>query len=322
MINKIKLALVLGLTCFYSNANAWFFFFLPPSVTRGVSDSITGAKGNICVNEKTKVGDVITSLAGNTAKILSVSGTSSMCSNPALTIRADIEYTFTFKSNAGVNLSDDYEAKPLTDLQRYNGTLLIAASKTTRNKGVVINAREKKATSDPQSLADSVEKVQLSTLAEGVSKNAEQLKINGSNAWRFEVHGKTKGVFGSEVVFIITILEGDTELLIVNAYTQKANYEKDKEELRKLSDDITGITKSQSSTQSNTQSEKPQLSDILTSPEKPSNENTSKSVNIGSKLRELSNLLSDGLITKDDYELKKSELLNGVDPVTQYHRQF
>jgi len=132
-MKKINFLLFIGILCFYTNANALFFFFIPGSVTRGAADAITGAKGNICVREAAKVGDVVPSVAGNTMKILSLSGTSSMCSNPALPIRADVEFTFTFKSNAGVNLSDEYEAKTLTDFQRYNGTLLMAASKNTRN---------------------------------------------------------------------------------------------------------------------------------------------------------------------------------------------
>jgi len=231
MTKKIGFVFLL-LMCFYTNANAFFFFFIPGSAMRGISDAITGAKGNICVKESAKVGDVIPSLAGNTMKILSLSGTSSICNNPALPIRADVEFTFTFKSNAGVNLSDEYEAKPTTDLQRYNGALLTATSKTTRNKGVVINSREKKPNDDPNALASNVEKQQISNLAEGVSKNAEQLKISGLNAWRFEVHGKTKGVFGNEMVYIITVLEGANEILVINAYTQLSNYEKDKVELQ------------------------------------------------------------------------------------------
>jgi len=304
---------VIILFCFSQNANAVFFFFIPGSVTRGVADSISGAKGNICVKEVTKVGDVLPSVAGNTMKILSLSGSSTMCTNPALPIRADVEFTFTFKSTAGVNLSDDYEAKPLTDLQRYNGALLLAVSKSTKNKGIAINAREKKPNADPQSLASNVEKAQVSTLVEAVSKNQEQIKLNGSNAWRFEVHGKTKGVFGTEMVYIVTVIEGDNEILVITAYTPASNYEKDKDELRKVASEITGIS---ANTTAITEIIKPnnqqQLTESAAKTEVAAPSANTSSSNIGNKLRELAKLLSDGLITKEDYEVKKAELLKNM----------
>lgn len=312
-MKKIQYILFVGVLFFYTNANAWFFFFIPSSVTRGVADAISGAKGNICVKEVTKVGDVLPSVAGNTMKILSLSGTSAVCANPALPIRADVEFTFTFKSTAGVNLSDDYEAKPLTDLQRYNGSLLLAASKSTRTKGIVINAREKKPNTDPQSLASNVEKAQISNLAEAVSKNPEQLKLNGSNAWRFEVHGKTKGVFGTEVVYIVTVLEGDNEILVVNAYTPAANYEKDKDELRRIASEITGITANTTvAPETTTSTIQQQTNQVVEKNEVSVPTGNTNSSNIGNKLRELAKLLSDGLITKEDYDLKKTEILKNM----------
>ena len=296
-----------------TNANAWFFFFIPSSVARGAADALTGAKGNICVKESAKVGDVQSSVAGNTMKILSLSGTSTLCTNPALPIRADVEFTFSFKSNAGVNLSDDYEAKPLTDLQRYNGSLLTATSKTTRNKGVVINAREKKSNTDPQSIASGVEAAQKSNLVDAVSKNPEQLKLNGTNAWRFEVHGKTKGVFGTEMVYIVSVLEGDNEILVVNTFTPASNYEKDKDELRKVVSEISGIKAAPNeiaATEKSVSQNDPNATSIAADLNaSSSNQSTS---NIGNKLRELTKVLSDGLITKQDYELKKTELLKNM----------
>ena len=312
-MKKINFIVLVGLLCFNTNTNAAFFFFIPGSVTRAVADAISGAKGNICVREAAKVGDVVPSAAGNTMKILSVSGTSSMCTNPALPIRADVEFTFTFKSNAGVNLTEDFEAKPLTDLQRYNGILLIANSKTIKNKGVVINSREKKSNADPQSIASSVEKIQIGNLAEGIGKNAEQLKLNGSNAWRFEVHGKTKGIFGTEMVYIITVLEGDNEILVVNAFTEVSRYEKDKDELRKVSAEITGIMSAKAEAQIivNTPNLQPVTVEAVKI-ENSSADAVNNSSSIGGKLRELLKLLNDGLITKEDYEMKKAELLKSM----------
>lgn len=298
--------------CTYTNANAWFFFFIPGSATRGVADAISGAKGDICVKDTTKVGDVIPSIAGNTMKITSLSGTSSICANPALPIRAEVDYTFTFKSNAGVNLSDDYEAKPLNDYQRYSGTLLTASSKSTRNKGVLINAREKKPNSDAQGLATGLETSQKANLVDAVTKNSEQLKINGASAWRFEVHGKTKGVFGTDMVYIITVLEGDNEILIVNSYTTQSNYENDKQELKKISSEISGITAGAPVPQSNTVAQQVQNNEPIPVVSTPAVETSSNTSQVSTKLRELSKLLSDGLITQKDFDVKKAEILKNL----------
>ena len=95
-MKKLYSIIFLCLSLTALNANAWFIY-IPGSVTRAIGDAITGAKGDICVKDSYKVGDVITSpQTGNTAKILSLSGTSSICPNPANPIRADVEFTFNF----------------------------------------------------------------------------------------------------------------------------------------------------------------------------------------------------------------------------------
>ena len=93
-MRRLAVVMIVGGLAFSNSANAFFFFFLPGSATRAIADSITGAKGNICVKEGTQIGQILTSGNGNTAKVLSLSGTSSMCSNPAIPIRAELEFTY------------------------------------------------------------------------------------------------------------------------------------------------------------------------------------------------------------------------------------
>ena len=47
--------LLLGST----DANAFFFFFLPGAVTGKIADAVTGAEGDNCVGALAKVGDAI-----------------------------------------------------------------------------------------------------------------------------------------------------------------------------------------------------------------------------------------------------------------------
>jgi len=311
-MKKIHILMLSVMLIACSDANAWFFFFIPASVTRGVADAVTGAKGNICVKDNAKVGDVIPSVAGNTMKVTSLSGTSSMCAAPGLPIRADVEYTFSFKSNAGINMSDDYEAKPLNDFQRYSGYLLQATSKSTRNKGVVINAREKKANASPEEISNAVEKGVIAALVDASSRNAEQFKIGETNAWRFEVQGKTKGVFGTSIVYIVTILEGDNEILVINAYAPADNIEKNRDELRKFALDVTGLTLTKTKQNVTNIAIQNKNEEKTVTTENLSNESLQQSSSVSIKMRELSKLLSEGLITKDDYESKKAELLKSL----------
>lgn len=196
----------------------------------------------ICVKENAKVAEVIPSGAGNTLKILSIEGKSPLyCKDAGKPIRAFVEYAINFKSSAGLKLSDDYEVKTLTEFQRYNGVYLIANSKSTKRKGIQVSSVEKKPNMDPTQILDNLEKFQISALNEGVGRNYEKLVIGGANAWRFEVIGKTKSAFPIDMIYLTTVIEGDKEILVIATYDAAVDYEKDKDEFKKISTDITGL---------------------------------------------------------------------------------
>ena len=229
-----------GLT---TSAYAWFFFFIPGSVTRTVGDAITGAKGTMCVKEGIEVGHIFTSPNGNTAKVLSLSGTSSICKNPAQPIRADIEFTYGFASKAGIDLSDDFKPTNLTDFERFNGFLLKATSNSIREHGIEIYATNKNPTLSVELMANNTEQKMLANpkITELKSQNAELLPINGSPASRREITGKMKGVFGSKITWLYTILEGDNEFVGVIVYAPTDYFEQHREELQLYATRITGI---------------------------------------------------------------------------------
>lgn len=87
MKNFISAIFALGLMLFSSSASAWFFFFLPGSVTSKIGDVLTGSEGNNCVGPNAKVGDQIYA-NGTLMSIKSLSGTSTRCSESATPIRA------------------------------------------------------------------------------------------------------------------------------------------------------------------------------------------------------------------------------------------
>jgi len=320
MKKRILVPIFFALAFFASNANAWFFFFIPGSVTRGISDSFTGAKGNICVGENAKAGDTLPSTTGNIAKVVSVSGTSSMCQNPALPIRAEVEFQITFNSKAGINLPEDYESKPITDLQRFNGMLLRASSKTAANTGVLVFAVKRTPNADLASIANAAEKRQINALEDAKSSNPEQFVINGAKALRFEVNGKLKGLFGSQMTYLITFIEGDSEIVIVNAFSPSFSDEEYKRELKKFAEGLTGIKivgdtppagLANSPNEKGIASPASSLSifDAPSPTELPSSA-LPQSESVANRLRELNRLYKEGVINEKEFETKKQELLN------------
>jgi riboflavin synthase alpha subunit len=109
-----------------SSANAWFFFFLPGSVTSKIGDALTGSEGENCVGANAKVGDSI-NVNGTFMTVKSLSGTSSRCTNPAWPIRAllaagtppsSIPPASPFSSNESATADKDAAGKQQAEFER------------------------------------------------------------------------------------------------------------------------------------------------------------------------------------------------------------
>lgn len=64
--------------------------FIPGSVVRKISDAATGSEGDNCVRDGTKVGDKVRLPTDEIATVASLSGTSTLCRDPRLPIRARV----------------------------------------------------------------------------------------------------------------------------------------------------------------------------------------------------------------------------------------
>ena len=220
-----------------SNANAFFFFFIPGGVIGKIGDAITGAEGDICVKDSTKVGEVMTSASGNKATVKSLAGTSSRCQNPALPIRALLVFEYLGSSKACIDIPDGYDPKPLSDLQRFNGNLLKEENLKTQSDFFVSTA-VRAANSDMSVLVRNVAGRMVTTLDNAVNSNDEKLQVNGLNALRFEVRGKPKSIFARSHLYGVTILESDNELVVINAWSPD---DADKPGLQQLAFRVTGL---------------------------------------------------------------------------------
>jgi len=237
----ISLLIVL-LAALSTDANAWFFFFIPGSVTGKIADAITGSEGENCVSPDKKVGDTFRSPNGNVATIKSLSGTSSRCTKPELPIRALVEYSMStsFTSSAGINVPDGFEPQSLNTLQKFNGGLLFAKNNTT-DSGIYVATTKRDVVSDMMVFATNMRVSQAKQLDDPQQSEIERLTVNGVAAWRFETHGKTKNFFGTRYTYLTTLLEGDKEIIFINAWTRTGNYENQKDELKRLAEGVSGI---------------------------------------------------------------------------------
>jgi hypothetical protein len=311
------LTFLLGISISF-NANAWFFFFIPGGAIQAVGDAFTGAKGNICVKDTYKEGDVIPStVTSNTAKILSLSGTSSICQNPTFPIRAEVEFTYNHTSKAGIDIPDDYEAQAVSDIDRFNGRLLLAKSKIVGDKYIMISSMGKRPDLDMETMANNIEKSQISLLKDANSTNPERLKINGLNALRFEVVGTTKSAFGIDRTFFITLIDAGNEVIYINEWCRTGFFPDAKPEFISVVNSIKGLEGEPindgfraSPTKQAMPAKASTKSSALTSTAAPMPVISSGSPS--DKLETLNSMLKKGLITQQDYDFKKAEILKSM----------
>lgn len=233
MANVRKLLLVLFLLC--AEANAWQ---LNPSLV------LNNPNTESCIATAYKVGDKIPSPIGSSSYsiIRSISGSSSRCqvqTNPNL---ANVEMVIGISPKLNMEIPDEYKSNSLTDLNKFNGILLSATSVNGNNRHLFVYFRQKEAIVSPESIMQAVVTGMTPYFKEApITKNQEELLVNGIKAWRFEIVGTEKGIFSPSLTYQLTMLEGDNEYVIVNAVSKTDNYEDKKQEMYTYAYKVSGI---------------------------------------------------------------------------------
>ena len=80
---------------------------------------------------------------------------------------------------------------------------------------------------------------QANRLTDPQQSEVSQIQISGRNAFRFEVTGTLKS--GQKITFMVTIIEGTTEIASLNTWTTAVNFERQKEAMGLLAENITGL---------------------------------------------------------------------------------
>ncbi len=218
-----------------AEAKAWQ---LNPSVVLNNSNIET------CIAATYKVGDKIPSPIGSSSYsiIRSISGSSSRCqvqTNPNL---ANVEMVIGVTPKFNMEIPDEYKINSLTDLNKFNGVLLSATSVNGNNRHLFVYFRQREATISPESIMQALVTGMTPYFKEApITKNQEELLVNGIKAWRFEIIGTEKGIFSPSLTYQLTMLEGDSEYVMVNAVSKTDNYEDKKQEMYTYAYKVSGI---------------------------------------------------------------------------------
>jgi hypothetical protein len=289
---------------FVSSANAWFFFMLPTSLFSG--------KGDTCITADAKVGDKLTK-DGKVYSVKSISGTSSRCTNPATPVLAEVEArTEPIPDNitqARINIPAGWLSQPVTDAMRMNGAVLYYTNRTL-DAGLQLATFKRAIGASTLDLVEAKKASQLAHLKEAQQGPTTQIVLAGLPAWRYEVSGRVSS--GADFKYLSTFVEGENEIVGLIAWTSTPNFDRTKDKLQSIVSSISGLSNA-GATQVSTASTPPGVaSQTQAVPEPaaaPSQTAHDSSSQVGQKLRELNTMLKDGLITQDDYDSKKKELL-------------
>lgn len=242
---SLRLAILL---CFVPFISGWFCVgFVPGSVISGVSDSITGAEGSHCVGEKVKVGDTIRLAGGQLGTVKSLSGTSSRCTNPEMPIRSLLVLSDStaasaspsqITSNVRLQLPTGWEQMALTEQQVRNGIFIRGLNRTT-DTGLFLGATRRAGITDLMGYAVARRANQANVLIDPEQSEVLQIEVNGRKAFRFEVTGRLKT--GMRITYMMTIIEGATEVAMLNTWAAALNFENQRKGLAQLSELIDGL---------------------------------------------------------------------------------
>ena len=223
-----------------------FFVFIPGSVISAIGDSITGSEGSNCVGPTAQVGEKIRLPDGSQGTIKSLSGTSGRCTDSRYPVRALLVASTDapaqvkpaqITSDLRIDLPMGWERKPLTDPQVAGGVITHALNRTL-DAGVLLSAAKREGISDMLTFAQTKRSNQASRLTEPTQSDITEFTIKDKRAFRFAVTGSYNS---RKFTYQMTIVEGTTEIALVNAWASPNIFDQQVETLSKLSEFVTGL---------------------------------------------------------------------------------
>lgn len=290
---------------FAKSAQAWLILFFPVA---------GGLNGNMCVPESAKVGETLHSPTGNVAMIKYIEGKDLLCrADDKKPVLATVEYTMSsFSSKAGISLPDGYVSRPLSPRERFDGVVLEAWNEY-RGAGTSITAASRDVIAEIEVYVDNARSSEATLLDDAVQTETERLNINGLNGWRFQTKGRVKSFMGAHVTRVVTILEGQNEVLAVKVWTRTSNFAEQKQELLDMARQVMGIAPPKGTAAADRASGGSQPAATQTPEARtPILQPATASGTASARLRELHKLYNEGVITEKEFENKKAEILKSM----------
>ena len=305
-----------------TSAQAWFFFYLPGSVTGKITDAISGAEGEHCVGTDAKVGSQIRLANGEIKIVKSISGTSSRCADAIHPIRALLE-TVNLTSNTGsTNIGIDlpmgqggWTQRTIPDSHKSKGVIFLGSQPTT-DAWLSVSSIPRVGKVDLMVLA----RDRLATARNGMTNSNESeiisSTINSIPVLRFNISGQLRNT-KNNLTYAWTIFDLENEVLIVSSWIPTVNWTFERQTLEKLAERISGLPNANSLKTAD-------ITQVLTPDSKLPNSNAIQSPTlitpatlpidtpIAKRLRDLTELFNQGLINEKDFTEKKKSILDSL----------
>lgn len=323
-MKKISKLIAVTLLICCTSAQAWFFFYIPGSITGKITDAISGAEGEHCVGADAKVGSQIRLANGEIKVVKSISGTSSRCADPIHPIRALLEtINLTSTSNTGIsNIGIDlptgqggWTQRMIPESHKSSGVIFLGSQPST-DAWLSVSTTPRAGKVDLMSLA----RERLANFRNGMT-NANESEIisstiNGIPVLRFHISGQLRST-KNNLTYAWTVFDLANEVLIVTSWIPTVNWAFERQTLEKLPERISGLPnisslKTTDITQFLIPDSKTDNVNSIQPPALVSPAPLTTDTPISKRLRDLTELFNQGLINEKEFLEKKKSILDSL----------
>lgn len=140
-----------------------------------------------------------------------------------------------YSSRLTISLPPGWEKKILLDSMVAGNGILYAVNRNI-DAGMLLSASKREGITDLMEYSITRRADQTSKLIDSHESEIAQIDIQGKRAFRFDVTGTLKT--GQKMTYMATIIEGSEEIAYLSTWTTATNYERQKESLSKIANDI------------------------------------------------------------------------------------
>jgi hypothetical protein len=135
------------------------------------------------------------------------------------------------------SLPPDFEISPVTDTMRSQGATIFAVNRTLEIGLLIIPVRHEGIT-DLNAFAMTKRSGQADKLKDATFTDVSRLEVGGRNAARYSATGTYNNV---RVTYVVTLIEGHEQIVIVNAWAGATNAQQQMPLLESLAGTVSGI---------------------------------------------------------------------------------